>query len=96
MRRSGLPLWFYRVAGDSMAPTYHAGDTLLGLRWFTPRPGQVVVATRGQTRLIKRLKKIDGPSAWLEGDNPGRSTDSRHFGAVPSANLEACIIMKLG
>jgi phage repressor protein C with HTH and peptisase S24 domain len=96
MRRLTWPLWIYRVAGESMLPTYRPGDTLLGLRWFSPRAGQVVVAMRGRRLLIKRIIKIEGSAIWLEGDNPGSSTDSRHFGPLTTTDLQACIIARPG
>jgi type IV secretory pathway protease TraF len=65
-----------------MLPTYRSGDTLLGLRWFRPRPGRIVRLTRDEV--------------WVEGDNPGFSTDSRHFGPVARTALEAVIVAKLG
>jgi nickel-type superoxide dismutase maturation protease len=89
------PLGLYRVVGDSMRPTYKPGDTLLGLRWFTPKPGQIVVAQTG-IPLIKRIIRFDGNQIWIEGDNRSASTDSRHFGPIAPDKLEAKIIFKLG
>lgn len=108
-----LPLWplgVYRVAGDSMRPTYAPGDTLLGWRWFRPRAGQVVVAIGPHGRpVIKRVSRLvrapdapvgsqaaNIPAVWLLGDNPAASTDSRHFGAIPRRQLVARIIARLG
>jgi phage repressor protein C with HTH and peptisase S24 domain len=96
MHRLTWPLWIYRVAGESMLPTYQPGDTLLCLRWFSPRAGQVVVGMRGRLPLIKRIIKIEDSAVWLEGDNPGSSTDSRHFGPLAIADLQARIIVRLG
>jgi phage repressor protein C with HTH and peptisase S24 domain len=99
--RPRWPLVIYRVAGDSMLPTYRSGDTLLGWRWFRPRPGQVVVAMHDGLPLIKRLARIEpdspsGPGAlWLLGDNPAASTDSRQFGALGRADLVARIVARL-
>jgi phage repressor protein C with HTH and peptisase S24 domain len=90
-----LPLGFYRVNGESMLPGYAPGDLLVGVRWFRPRVGQVVIARR-EKPLIKRIVRMDAKGVWLEGDNPGRSTDSRHYGPLPPAALEAKIIRKLG
>ena len=89
------PLGLYRVAGDSMLPTYRPGDTLLGLRWFTPRAGQVVVAVQANRPIIKRITAVDGPRVTLTGDNPAASTDSRHFGPIQKNQLQAKIIAKL-
>jgi nickel-type superoxide dismutase maturation protease len=89
------PLGLYRVAGDSMLPTYRPGDTLLGLRWFTPRPGQVVVAVESGRPLVKRIIAIEASAVTLAGDNPAASTDSRHFGPVHKNQLEAKILVKI-
>jgi phage repressor protein C with HTH and peptisase S24 domain len=88
------PLGLYRVSGTSMLPTYQPGDTLLGLRWFRPRPGQVVVVNLDKP-LIKRIVKISGPDIYIQGDNSAASTDSRHFGPVQRTALEARIILKI-
>ncbi len=88
------PLRLYRVAGDSMLPTFRAGDTLVGWRWFRPQAGQVVVARRDRL-LIKRITRLEEGQVWLEGDNPAASTDSRHFGPVAARTLEARIIKRL-
>ncbi len=89
------PLGLYRVAGESMRPTYEPGDTLLGWRWFRPRAGQVVVAWQDSRPLVKRIKRLSGHQVWIEGDNPAASTDSRSFGPVTLAQVEAVIIAKV-
>jgi phage repressor protein C with HTH and peptisase S24 domain len=96
VRSSLWPLGLYRVAGDSMRPTYAPSDILLGRRWFTPRPSDIVVAHHHGRPIIKRIVSIGPDQVWLEGDNPAASTDSRNFGAVPISSLEAKIIAKLG
>ena len=98
-RRHLCPLALYRVAGDSMRPTYAPGDTLLGWRWIrTPHPGRVVVARDPTGRpLIKRLTARDLATGALTllGDNPAASTDSRQLGPFPADSLEAIIVAKL-
>lgn len=86
------PLGLYRVAGDSMAPTYRPGDVLLGWRWGAAQANQIVVANVGRP-IIKRVARIDPDGYWLEGDNAAASTDSRNFGAV--SRIEAVIIAKI-
>ncbi len=90
------PLGLYRVAGDSMQPTYQPGDLLLGWRWFRAKYNDIVVVRRDSIHLIKRLKSIDADGYWLEGDNAKASTDSRQWGYLQSHQLEAVIIAKLG
>jgi phage repressor protein C with HTH and peptisase S24 domain len=88
------PLALYRVAGDSMLPTYKPDDVLVGWRWFRPAAGQVVVVAT-DPRIIKRITKTSLAKVWVEGDNPVHSVDSRHFGPVDIQKLEAKIIAKL-
>ena len=89
------PFGIYRVAGDSMMPTYKAGDTLLGWSWFHPKVGQVVIAWQGRT-VVKRVAKITETGIWLKGDNAARSTDSRTLGPVRRDHVQSKIIMRLG
>ncbi|MDB5179276.1 MAG: putative phage repressor [Patescibacteria group bacterium] len=89
------PLGLYRVAGESMLPAFRPGDTLLGWRWFRPRAGQAVVARQAGRPIIKRIARLEGERVFLAGDNPPHSTDSRHFGAVSRAQIEAKIIRKI-
>jgi nickel-type superoxide dismutase maturation protease len=81
----------YEVAGSSMAPTVEPGDWVLvdteAYRRRMPRPGHVVLACdpREPAReVVKRVVQVDlHNDAWLEGDNPSGSTDSRTYGPVP-------------
>jgi nickel-type superoxide dismutase maturation protease len=91
-----LPVGLYRVEGDSMHPLYKAGDLLLGWRLVRrPGPHRVVVVHHEGRPLVKRLVAQDEQGLWVVGDNPLRSTDSRHFGAVPHEALEAVIIARI-
>ncbi len=74
-----------------MLPTLAPGDWVIvdrgTSRGYRPRPGHVVFVTDPRTpsrEIVKRVDHIDlHGAAWLLGDNPGESTDSRHFGGVP-------------
>jgi len=78
-----------RVTGNSMLPSYQAGDFLLvervSYRFRSPRTGEVVVffaPPRGV--LIKRVCKVRADDAvYVLGDNSEWSNDSRSFGYVP-------------
>ncbi|MEM9033945.1 MAG: nickel-type superoxide dismutase maturation protease [Actinomycetota bacterium] len=75
-----------RVSGPSMQPTYDDGDRLLVWRTRRVRPGQVIVlrAPRGHTGLwVKRVHDVGEEGVDVRGDEPDRSTDSRHVGPVP-------------
>lgn len=84
----------YEVSGESMAPALLAGDYLVvdtrAYRRCLPRPGHVVVARdpRDPSReLVKRVRDVEPSGAWIEGDSPASSTDSRVFGRVPLDNI---------
>lgn len=77
-----------RVEGDSMRPLLVPGDrvVLAPVRRRRLQPGDLVVVRdprRPQRRMIKRVTGIDDARAWVRGDNPEASTDSRAFGWVP-------------
>ncbi len=78
-----------------MEPSYFDGDTLVGLRWFKPRAGQVVVIRRPGLPIIKRILRQERVGFWVEGDNKTRSTDSRQFGIVSTARIEALVLLKI-
>jgi nickel-type superoxide dismutase maturation protease len=91
----------YQVTGASMAPALAAGDWVLvdpgAYRRRPPRPGDVVVVRhpyRRDLRLVKRVGTVlpDGRCRLL-GDNPGASTDSRAFGAVPPDLVEGPVVL---
>lgn len=86
------PIGLYHVAGHSMLPGYRPGAITLGLRWFRPAPGQVVVAHVRGGLVLKRIASLDANGVHLVGDNLSDSHDSRHFGAVQIAALEAKIL----
>jgi signal peptidase I len=91
------------VRGDSMAPTLLPGDWALAAEPGTPTRGHVVVVehpTRPGLEMVKRITgvpgdltpdgRILGPEEyWVEGDNPTRSTDSRHHGPVRLEQVKA-------
>src|SRR3990170_1344252 len=91
------------VRGDSMAPTLLPGDWALAVAPGAPTRGHVVVVeppTRRGLEMVKRITgvpgdltpdgRILGPDEyWVEGDNPTRSTDSRHHGPVWRGQGEA-------
>ena len=78
------------VEGRSMEPGLSPGDRLLVTRATRVRPGDVVAVRdprHGARLLVKRVAAVLGDEVVLRGDNPEASTDSRHFGAVPSASV---------
>jgi nickel-type superoxide dismutase maturation protease len=105
-----LTWWRWRpfrvaVEGDSMEPSFRAGDRLFATRPGRVRPGDVVVAehpSRPGFELIKRVRygpgdlSPDGTTLgddgyWIEGDRPERSTDSRQFGPIRRAGIRGVV-----
>lgn len=84
------------VEGASMRPTLEPGDWAIGFRARRLHRGDVVVIEhpdRAGFELVKRVRHLPGDVApdglvlidrvWVEGDDPGGSSDSRTFGPVP-------------
>jgi signal peptidase I len=85
------------VVGESMSPAFDAGDRLLIVPVWRPRPGQVVALTdprRPERQLVKRVYRVDGKRVEVRGDNRTASTDSRHFGPVPRRALRGRAIYR--
>jgi nickel-type superoxide dismutase maturation protease len=91
------------IAGPSMSPTLRPGDWALAVAARRVRRGDVVVLehpARPGFELVKRVVGVEGDAApggrilgageyWVEGDDPGASTDSRRFGAITRAQVKA-------
>ena len=75
------------VAGASMEPGLLEGDHLLVWRTRRVAPGQVVAVEREGRLIVKRVVAIGPEGVTVLGDNPGQSTDSRHFGPVAKADV---------
>ena len=84
-----------------MSPTLEHGDWLLAVsaRWLPPAPGRIIVFREPRAsgrRSIKRAVARE-PGGWFAlGDNPTRSTDSRAYGTVPDAAIEAVVLCRYG
>jgi phage repressor protein C with HTH and peptisase S24 domain len=97
------------VEGDSMEPTYGAGDWLLG-RWANytlvgfnkVRAGDVVVIERDEqpgifyVKRISEARRSEGhmPTIFLLSDNSA-GTDSRQWGWLPITNVRAKILFRM-
>ena len=89
----------FQVRGASMTPALEDGDTVLIDPRARPAPGAVVVARhpyRSDVTVVKRVAAITGAGKLhLSGDNPAESTDSAHYGAVPTERLLGVVVAKL-
>lgn len=85
------------VAGDSMAPTFLAGDWLLVMWGGSFRDGQAVLVERENQPgvfLVKRVHGLDDGRYWVEGDNKEESTDSRHWGSIEGSEIVASVLVR--
>lgn len=85
------------VEGDSMLPTLHPGDRLVVVRGRRARPGDLVTLPdpRSPVRaVVKRVVAADAQEVFVGGDNPGASTDSRAFGAVPASSIRGRVVYR--
>lgn len=96
-------LGIYTIAGDSMEPTYHAGERVLVERvlWRLGglSAGDVVVFEDPRGRRWPDLKRVSTTTSeqgtyYLLGDNPA-GTDSRQFGAIPTNYILGRVISTL-
>lgn len=84
-----------------MRPLLEPGDRLLlaPTRRQRLRAGDLVVMRdprRPQRRIVKRVDRLEGGRAWLRGDNPAGSTDSRSFGWVALPRLVGRPVRRYG
>ncbi len=76
-----------RVKGASMLPALKHGSIVVAISGIKARVGDIVVAKLNNRSVIKRLERIDNDSCYLVGDNRQESSDSRHYGRVPSSAI---------
>jgi signal peptidase I len=92
------------VSGNSMQPTFNAGDwlviTLLSGQKHNLKVGKVFLIEdpkRPGVKLIKRLTQTRSEHGltwyWVEGDN-SKSTDSRDWGWLTSDNFLAQVLFR--
>jgi signal peptidase I len=93
------------ISGSSMVPTLEPGDWALAVAAHRVRRGDVVVLEhpeRAGFELVKRVVGISGDRVpngrvlgwdelWVEGDDPGGSTDSRSFGPISRAYVRGTV-----
>lgn len=81
-----------RIVGTSMLPTLRPDQIVVVLRPAKYKSGDVVVVRHHGIEKIKRIAELQNDTVYLEGDNTAASTDSRHFGYLPSTVIKGKVI----
>ena len=91
-----------QITGDSMSPTYHDGEIIIGTRLYKKdnlEVGDVVLyesPTEKGRIVIKRIDHFMNENGnlylYFLGDNADCSYDSRYYGFVSSKNLVCKVI----
>ncbi|MFM8239565.1 MAG: nickel-type superoxide dismutase maturation protease [Actinomycetota bacterium] len=92
-----LPWFPVAIAGDSMQMALRDGEWWLARRTRRVAPGDMVVIDHPEYAgllAVKRVVRRDDAGWWVEGDNPDRSRDSRHFGAIPDSRIIGKVVLR--
>lgn len=81
-----------RVNGASMHPTLPHGKLIIASRLKKPKVGDVVIVKHHRVEVLKRVHDLKEDQAYLLGDNPQESTDSRHYGWLPISRIIAVVL----
>ncbi len=97
MSSSGISKWrplvVRRVSGISMEPYVKSGALVIARGFFMRlKKYDVVVVQQNGIEKIKRILHIRHGELFLIGDNPTKSTDSRHFGWIPQSQVIGKVI----
>ncbi len=87
------------VEGNEMLPTLKNGDAVLLDPTAEVEVGDIVLANhpfKQSVKVIKRIGEISTDERFLLiGDNPGESSDSRSFGAIPKSEILGKVTCRL-
>ena len=91
------------VVGRSMEPTLSPGDRVWvdrrAYRDRAPEPGDIVLIRRPNQPELQLIKRVVGDRLGegylVLGDNAAASTDSRHFGPVPAADVLGRVVSRI-
>lgn len=82
-----------RVIGSSMAPTLRSGRLVIAHKGKQAKVGSVVIARLAGQWVIKRVDSIDDLGrVHIRGDNQISSVDSKEFGPIKLADIQAVVI----
>lgn len=87
-----MPFMIRRVKGASMHPHLPHGKIVLAFRHKKPQVGDVVIVRHHKVEVLKRVHELKDDAAYLLGDNPIESTDSRHYGWIPLSRVVAVVM----
>ncbi len=88
-------LMIRRIVGKSMEPTLAHGQTVVAVRKLRPTAGSLVIVNHDNKEKIKRVHRVKHGLMYVVGDNAMSSTDSRHFGWLPTASTVAVVVWPL-
>ncbi len=93
-----IPLFKFKIQGNSMYPAFNSGDVVLvnRLAFFfkNPKIGDIIVLKK-ERDIIKRIIKVKDNRFFVVGDNKKESTDSRQFGWIGRKEIVGKVIFKL-
>lgn len=93
-----IPLFKFKIEGNSMNPTFKSGDSVLVNRFSyffnKPKIGDLVVLKR-EKYIIKRIARIKDNRVFIVGDNKSESTDSRSFGWLNKELIIGKVMFKI-
>lgn len=76
-----------------MLPSLMPGQVVIGVRRPKRlRPGQIVIISHDGLEKVKRIQGMRSNQVFVQGDNRAKSTDSRSFGWLPAAAVQARVI----
>lgn len=80
-----------------MEPALQQGEWWLAVRTKRFGIGDIVVIEHPEYAgllAVKRVVRREADGWWVEGDNPSRSRDSRHFGVVADTRLQGRLLVR--
>jgi nickel-type superoxide dismutase maturation protease len=87
-----FPIMIRRVQGHSMVPILPPGTLVYAWRWYRSlKPQKVIIFIRENRETVKRIDHIDEGGLYVLGDHPETSTDSRHYGTIPTTAVEGIV-----
>ncbi len=81
-----------RISGESMSPTYRAGQLVVFAAGRPLHVGDVVMFRHDGKEKIKRIARLESGKIYVLGDNPTASTDSREFGWLGTEHVLGSLV----